>query len=248
MLARLVIGLLTALMAFVLMRIILRNSKLSVKQFFRFYFLTMFGIFLIYLAIIGFFNPLLAFLAVLVPFLMRFITWIPRSLQLFSLFKKVQNFTSERSPDDQKISEINTKYLHMVLFHETGKMDGDVLEGKYVGIKLSQLDLEQILELGKECSHDPDSRNLLEAFLDREYIKWREKREESSETDDIVNSAMNRSQAFEILGLTQEATRDQIIQAHRKLMQKLHPDRGGSTYLAAKINEAKSLLLEKGRK
>ena len=248
MLARLVIGLLTALMAFVLMRIILRNSKLSVKQFFRFYFLTLFGIFLIYLAIIGFFNPLLAFLAVLVPFLMRFITWIPRSLQLFSLFKKVQNFTSERSPDDQKISEINTKYLHMVLFHETGKMDGDVLEGKYVDIKLSQLDLEQILELGKECSHDPDSRNLLEAFLDREYIKWREKREESSETDDIVNSAMNRSQAFEILGLTQEATRDQIIQAHRKLMQKLHPDRGGSTYLAAKINEAKSLLLEKGRK
>ena len=248
MLARLVIGLLTALMAFVLMRIILRNSKLSVKQFFRFYFLTMFGIFLIYLAIIGFFNPLLAFLAVLVPFLMRFITWIPRSLQLFSLFKKVQNFTSERSPDDQKISEINTKYLHMVLFHETGKMDGDVLEGKYVDIKLSQLDLEQILELRKECSHDPDSRNLLEAFLDREYIKWREKREESSETDDIVNSAMNRSQAFEILGLTQEATRDQIIQAHRKLMQKLHPDRGGSTYLAAKINEAKSLLLEKGRK
>ena len=136
----------------------------------------------------------------------------------------------------------------MVLFHETGKMDGDVLEGKYVGIKLSQLDLEQILELGKECSHDPDSRNLLEAFLDREYIKWREKREESSETDDIINSAMNRSQAFEILGLTQEATRDQVIQAHRKLMQKLHPDRGGSTYLAAKINEAKSLLLEKGRK
>ena len=248
MLARLVIGLLIAFMTFVLMRIILRNSKLSVRQFFRFYFLTLFGIFFIYLAITGFFNPLLAFLAVLVPFLMRFITWVPRSLQLFSLFKKVQNFTSEQSSDDQKISEINTKYLHMVLFHESGKMDGDVLEGKYVGVKLSQLDFEQILELRKECSHDLDSRNLLEAFLDREYIKWREKRDDSSETDDIISGAMNRSQAFEILGLPQEATRDQVIQAHRKLMQRLHPDRGGSTYLAAKINEAKSLILEERSK
>ena len=248
MLARLVIGLLIAFLTFVLMRIILRNSKLSVRQFFRFYFLTLFGIFFIYLAITGFFNPLLAFLAVLVPFLMRFIPWISRSLQLFSLFKKVQNFTSEQSSADQKISEINTKYLHMVLFHESGKMDGDVLEGKYVGVKLSQLDFEQILELRKECSHDLDSRNLLEAFLDREYIKWREKRDDSSQTDDITSSAMNRPQAFEILGLPQEATRDQVIQAHRKLMQRLHPDRGGSTYLAAKINEAKSLILEKGSK
>ena len=248
MLARLVIGLVIAFMTFVLMRIILRNSKLSVRQFFRFYFLTLFGIFFIYLAITGFFNPLLAFLAVLVPFLMRFIPWISRSLQLFSLFKKVQNFTSEQSSADQKISEINTKYLHMVLFHESGKMDGEVLEGKYVGVKLSQLDLEQILELRKECSHDLDSRNLLEAFLDREYIKWREKRDDSSETDDIISSAMNRAQAFEILGLPQEATRDQVIQAHRKLMQRLHPDRGGSTYLAAKINEAKSLILEERSK
>ena len=248
MLARLVIGLLIAFMTFVLMRIILRNSKLSVRQFFRFYFLTLFGIFFIYLAITGFFNPLLAFLAVLVPFLMRFIPWISRSLQLFSLFKKVQNFTSEQSSADQKISEINTKYLHMVLFHESGKMDGDVLEGKYVGVKLSQLDFEQILELRKECSHDLDSRNLLEAFLDREYIKWREKRDDSSQTDDITSSAMNRPQAFEILGLPQEATRDQVIQAHRKLMQRLHPDRGGSTYLAAKINEAKSLILEERSK
>ena len=136
----------------------------------------------------------------------------------------------------------------MVLFHESGMMDGDVLDGKYVGVKLSQLDLEQILELRKECSHDPDSRNLLEAFLDREYLKWRERRENSSETDDIISSAMNRAQAFEILGLPQEATRDQVIQAHRKLMQKLHPDRWGSTYLAAKINEAKSLILEEGSK
>ena len=248
MLTRLVLGLFVAFLAFVLMRIILRNSKLSVKQFFRIYFLTLFGIALIYLGITGFFNPVIALLAVMAPFLMRFVTWVPRGLQLFSLFKNVRQFTSEHSTDDEKSSEIKTKYLHMVLYHDSGNMDGEVLQGKYQGTMLERLDLEQILELRRECAHDPDSRNLVEAFLDRKYNNWRDKTENTSYTDDLINSSLNESQALEILGLKQNATRDQVVHAHRKLMQKLHPDRGGSTYLAAKVNEAKSILLEKRRK
>ncbi|MFL2529823.1 MAG: DnaJ domain-containing protein [Candidatus Azotimanducaceae bacterium] len=133
----------------------------------------------------------------------------------------------------------------MILFHENGKMNGDVLEGKYINAKLNDLSLDQMLELQKECSKDPDSLSLLEAFLDREYANWRDKIESNSDTSIITSSFMNERQAEEILGLTKEATREQIIQAHRKLMQKLHPDRGGSTFLAAKVNEAKSVLLRK---
>lgn len=57
-------------------------------------------------------------------------------------------------------------------------------------------------------------------------------------------SAMSPAEAREVLGLGTHPTRDEVIAAHRRLMQKLHPDRGGSTFLAKQLNEAKQVLLK----
>ncbi len=59
-------------------------------------------------------------------------------------------------------------------------------------------------------------------------------------------SSMTRDEAFEILGLKPDATRDDIIKAHRKLMARVHPDKGGSDYLASSINQARKILLDDG--
>jgi glucan phosphoethanolaminetransferase (alkaline phosphatase superfamily) len=54
---------------------------------------------------------------------------------------------------------------------------------------------------------------------------------------------MSTDEAMEVLGLKSGYTKEDVIQAHRRMMQKVHPDRGGSDYLAAQINKAKDTLL-----
>ncbi len=138
-------------------------------------------------------------------------------------------------------SEISSRYIHMVLFHETGMMDGTILEGQFSQAKLSQLELGQLKALLQEIGNDADSANLLTAYLDREHEGW-QAGEERAQTFNS-NTDMSESQALDILGLNDDATTEDIIQAHRRMIQKVHPDRGGSTYLATKINAAKDLLI-----
>jgi curved DNA-binding protein CbpA len=55
---------------------------------------------------------------------------------------------------------------------------------------------------------------------------------------------MSRSEALKVLGLEEGATEEHIRAAHRRLILQTHPDKGGTSYLAAKINEAKDVLLK----
>ena len=132
----------------------------------------------------------------------------------------------------------------MKLDHATGSMDGQMLRGHCEGKKLSLLSLDEIREILIEIESDSDSLNLMHAYLERERPEWEEVLEKTgSKASETFSSDMNKQQAFEILGLSLDASEKEIVAAHKRLMQGVHPDRGGSTFLAAKINAAKDLLL-----
>lgn len=149
-------------------------------------------------------------------------------------------------PSGGKRSSVTSPYLHMWLDHDTGEMDGEILQGRWQGRRLGQLGLEELLELYADYqTRDPDSADLLQSYLERVFgDTWRARaRGEGRSGRPGAAAPMSREEAYEILGLEPGAEREAIIEAHRRLMQKLHPDRGGSTYLAAQINRAKSVLL-----
>ena len=86
---------------------------------------------------------------------------------------------------------------------------------------------------------------MLQAYLDRVYTDtWQQQAgPQGQQQSASTSSEMSRDEALQILGLSSDASEAEIIEAHRRLIQKLHPDRGGSAYLAVKINLAKDTLL-----
>jgi hypothetical protein len=145
-------------------------------------------------------------------------------------------------------SRVTTDHLEMELDHDTGAMRGRVLKGFFTGRDLEDLKPVELAHLWQDCRfNDPQSARLVEAYLDRVHPTWRDDLARGeAEHRSGPDGKMTPEQALEILGLQGGASADQVRQAHRELMKKLHPDRGGSTYLAAKINEAKDVLLSGG--
>jgi DnaJ-like protein len=159
-------------------------------------------------------------------------------------------FASRKSPGQK--SEVSTDALEMVLDHDTGEMEGRCLRGQFAGRMLSSLSEADLLALLAELrGTDAQGASLIEAYLDRRAQGWREGRAEEAAKEQARaprggRIRMSREEACEVLGLRKGAGEDEIRAAHRKLMMKVHPDQGGSDYLAARINEAKDVLL--GRK
>lgn len=145
-------------------------------------------------------------------------------------------------------SHVRSAGLEMMLDHDTGEMDGRILAGRHEGRLLSELDRDGLFELASDFQGDADSLRLLEAYLDRAHPGWRE--DVDMDTGERASAPagsgpMSPEEAYEILGLQPGASQAEVRQAHRRLMKQVHPDRGGSAALAAKINEAKDRLLRK---
>jgi hypothetical protein len=143
-------------------------------------------------------------------------------------------------------SRVKSDWIEMQLDHDSGAMSGRVKRGEFAGRSLDELNLDQLRKFARSVAGSADSAALLEAYLDRRFPGWREdfQSDGDTRTGGATNSgAMTDKEAYEILGLLPGASEAEIRAAHRRLMKAVHPDSGGSTLLAAKINQAKDRLL-----
>ena len=138
-------------------------------------------------------------------------------------------------------SGVETALLAMRMDLATGAMSGEVRAGRFAGRSLASLALPELLALLEEAARDdPESVALLEAWLDRAHPEWREV---APDAPPPRSGAMTADEALAVLGLSEGATEAEIRAAHRRLMQAAHPDRGGSDWLAARVNQARDVLL-----
>ena len=188
---------------------------------------------------------LIAVFAALLPFVRAILTLLGHVPLLKRVLATMRVAQSAAGPSGGQTSSVQSRYIRMTLEHDSGDINGEVLEGQFKGRTLKQLSLEELLQLLRECQDDEESVALLQAYLDRAYAdEWRQQAGTYGQQQTAnASGEMSREEALQILGLSSDASEEEIIEAHRRLMQKLHPDRGGSTYLAAKINLAKETLL-----
>ena len=171
------------------------------------------------------------------------------SMPLLSRLRRIVD--RYRAPAGGQTSTVTTAFLRMSLDHDTGSMSGAVLRGQFAGLRVEELGVGDLLALLRECrAEDEEGARLLEAYLDRLHPDWRDElsggRASGGTGGGGTHSAgaeVSVEEAYAILGVKPGATPEQIKEAHRRLMVKLHPDHGGSDYLATKINRARDVLL-----
>lgn len=186
---------------------------------------------LVLLALTGRVHWIGALIGALLPFVRQA---FPLLIRLVPFIQQQRN---AQAASGGKTSEVETPWLHMRMDHDSRRLSGSVKQGTFAGKTLDELSLEQLRELSLECQQDQESVELLNSYLKHRFGGTNQQSSRNT-------SNMTRAQALAILGLEEGADREAIIKAHRGLMQKLHPDRGGNDYLAAQINQAKDILLD----
>ncbi len=192
---------------------------------------------IVFFAATGRLGPI-GWAALLLPFLLRL-----RQIR--------QAFRNMRGPSPGRSSDVETRFLRMELDHDSGVLRGTVIAGQYQGRTLEELTHDELLDLLRECRvNDPQSASVLESYLDRVHgAAWRGGGDGGGDGGGRAaapDGAMTRDEALDILGLSPGASEQDIREAHRRLLRANHPDRGGSTFIAAQINRAKDVLLPDG--
>lgn len=156
-------------------------------------------------------------------------------------FARILGGMGDGRPSQGQSSTVQTRFVTMTLDLDSGAMDGSVNEGTFAGRGLASLSLHEALALWQETATDAQSLRVLEAWLDRAHVGWRDHVDEQPDAAD--GPAMDEAEAYALLGLTPPCTARDIRAAYRRVMAKMHPDRGGSHEQAARLSAARDLLL-----
>ncbi len=182
---------------------------------------------------------LIAGLARLLPVLIRYAPLLHR---FWLSWRQQSGATASQRPE---YSAIKTRFLSLHLNHFGQPISGTVISGTFAGRPIASLSKDELAQLMKECSSDRQSLLLLQLLIKQSHGSHSSHRYSSrSHRKPGTSAQMSVEQAYKILGLRKNASRKEIIAAHRRLMQKAHPDHGGSDELAAQINAARDVLLK----
>jgi len=177
----------------------------------------------------------------------RFAMFLTPLAILLPGWRRVRSMLSGmRGPSPARDSTVETRFIRMTLDHDTGTMSGTVLQGRFAGMRLEELRPADLLALLRECrAEDDEAARLLEAYLDRVRSNWHDEMagEETRTGPSPSSTDITVDEAYAILGLAPGADAEAIKAAHHRLMKQLHPDHGGTDYLATKINRARDVLL-----
>lgn len=187
-------------------------------------------------AILGAFMTQITRFARFLPFLLRYLPGVSSSLG------GLGGSGGGHSKAGQS-SVVRTSVLVMTLDHDTGSINGEVIDGPFDGRTLKDLSMDEINSLYKYCeSKDAEALRLLRSYIERDRSDEFEESENNTEAH-ASSGDMTRSEACHVLGVSENASKEDIIAAHRNLIGKMHPDKGGTSYIATMINQAKKTLL-----
>lgn len=184
-----------------------------------------------------------ALVMALLPLLQRLTGLLLRLSPMLLPWLQRRRQQRRQTPGGGGHSAVQSLCLKMRLDHDSQRITGEVIDGPFSGRELDDLDEAELTQLARHCQqHDPDGLALLQSYA-RHRLGEELATGPAGETGGPSEAPLSRAEALAILGLDEGCDRRQILAAHRRLIQRLHPDRGGSEYLAARINEARELLL-----
>jgi len=182
---------------------------------------------------------------------------LPMVKAMLPQLQRLLPFAMQWRKNQAQQGQLTGEWVKLKVDPLTGVMDGLVLKGSFEGQALSALSESQLKTLLGDClNHEMKSTQLLATFLQHSYgeqwqttfaevLQQHSAQSQQQASSGTANGPLSVKDAYEVLGVNEDSTKEEVLKAYKSMMQKVHPDRGGSDYLTRLVSEAKDLLLKR---